>query len=148
MNTHDNLTGLYNRAYFDGQLKRLAQGRRFPISVVMADINGLKTVNDTQGHAAGDKLIRLAALIIHDAFRVEDIVARIGGDEFAILLPGAGKAVAKEVVERIMSCREISNGQLGIAFGIATAENKEQLVGALNLGDQRMYQDKSKQSGC
>jgi diguanylate cyclase (GGDEF)-like protein/PAS domain S-box-containing protein len=143
--THDILTGLYNRAFFDEELERLAHGRMFPLSIVMADINGLKTVNDTLGHEAGDDLIRLAARIILEAFRAEDIVARFGGDEFAVLLPETVSTVAEEAVERIMRCPEIINGQVSIAFGIASAENKDQLAEALKLSDESMYRDKSAQ---
>jgi diguanylate cyclase (GGDEF)-like protein/PAS domain S-box-containing protein len=143
--THDMLTGLYNRAYFDEELERFAHGRMFPLSIVMADVNGLKTVNDTLGHEAGDNLIRLAARIILGAFRAEDIVARIGGDEFAVLLPGTDKNIAEDAVGRIMSCPEIIDGQVSIAFGIAAAENKGQLAKALKLSDEMMYRDKSAQ---
>jgi diguanylate cyclase (GGDEF)-like protein/PAS domain S-box-containing protein len=142
---HDILTGLYNRTFFDEELERLAHGRMFPLSIVMADINGLKTANDTLGHDAGDDLIRLSARIILEAFRAEDIVARIGGDEFAVLLPETASTVAEEAVERIMSCPEIINGQVSIAFGIASAENKDQLAEALKLSDERMYRHKSAQ---
>jgi len=143
--THDSLTGLYNRAFFDEELSRLAHGRMFPLSIVMADVNNLKTVNDTLGHAAGDTLIRLAARIILRVFRAEDIVARIGGDEFAVLLPETGIAVAEAAVGRIMGCPEIVTGQVSIAFGIASAENREQLADALKLSDKRMYRDKFEQ---
>jgi diguanylate cyclase (GGDEF)-like protein/PAS domain S-box-containing protein len=145
--THDGLTGLYNRAFFDGELERFSHGRMFPLSVVMADINGLKEVNDSLGHDAGDKLLCLAARILLHAFRAEDIVARIGGDEFAVLLPSTEGKVAEEAVEWIRNCPEIINGQVSIAFGIASADNKKQLADALKLSDARMYQDKSVQKG-
>jgi PAS domain S-box-containing protein len=77
--THDILTGLYNRAFFDEELERLAVGKMFPLSIVMADVNGLKTVNDTLGHEAGDNLIRMAARIILGAFRSRTSLPVSGG---------------------------------------------------------------------
>lgn len=143
--THDTLTGLYNRAFFEEELERFAHSRMFPLSIVTADVNGLKTVNDTLGHAAGDQLIRLAARIILDSFRAEDIVARIGGDEFSILLPATDSKIAEDAVDRIMGCPEIATGEVSIAFGIASAETRDQLTEALKMSDERMYRNKSAQ---
>ena len=143
--THDILTGLYNRAFFETELERLSRSRMFPISIVIADVNDLKTVNDTHGHEAGDNLIRLAAGIIFGIFRGEDIVARIGGDEFAVLLPETDEKTAIQAAERLKRCPEIINGQVSIALGIAAAENREQLPVALKFADERMYRDKSNQ---
>ncbi|AMV73783.1 response receiver sensor diguanylate cyclase, PAS domain-containing [Desulfuromonas sp. DDH964] len=143
--THDALTGLYNRAFFDEELERLARGRKFPLSIVTADVNGLKKINDTLGHPAGDKLIQLAARVILEGFRADDIVARTGGDEFVVLLPATDCAVAETAVARIRHSPEFRNGLVAIAFGIACAGNEEQLAEALKLSDGRMYQDKSSQ---
>lgn len=143
--THDILTGLYNRAFFETELERFARSRMFPMSIVIADLNNLKAVNDTLGHEAGDDLIRLAAGILFGVFRSEDIVARIGGDEFAILLPETDEKAAVQAVGRLKLCTEIINGQVSIAVGIAAAEKSEQLPEALKLSDERMYRDKSAQ---
>ncbi len=145
--SHDILTGLYNRAFFNEELERLGRGRMFPISIVSADVNGLKTVNDTLGHKEGDNLIQLAARIIRRAFRAEDIVARVGGDEFTVLLPKTDKNIAEKAVEKIERCPEITQGLVSIALGIATAKNKGQLAEALKLSDKRMYLDKATKKG-
>lgn len=143
--THDILTGLYNRAFFETELERFSRSRMFPMSIVIADVNYLKTVNDTLGHDAGDDLLRLAAGILFKVFRSEDIVARIGGDEFAVLLPATDEKTAVKAVERLKLCPEIINGQVSIAVGIAAAENRAQLSEALKQSDERMYRDKSAQ---
>jgi len=100
LSTHDNLTGLYSRAFFEEERSRAERGRSFPVSIVMLDIDGLKWVNDTRGHEAGDALLKRVAQVLGMAFRADDIAARIGGDEFAVLLPGTGISVAKESIVR------------------------------------------------
>jgi PAS domain S-box-containing protein len=77
--THDNLTKLYNRTFYQEELVRLEKSRLFPVSIFIIDVDGLKTINDTQGHAAGDILLQRTAQVLQKSFRPEDLVARIGG---------------------------------------------------------------------
>lgn len=98
---HDVLTGLYNRTFFEEECERLNEKRLLPVTVMMGDINGLKLTNDVFGHAQGDKLLCTIAEILSDCARPEDIVFRIGGDEFCLLMPGAGSEEAKALYERI-----------------------------------------------
>ena len=84
---HDHLTGLYNRRYFDEELKRLDTQRQLPLSFIMGDVNGLKIINDVFGHTQGDELLKETAGILKKVCRADDILARWGGDEFVILLP-------------------------------------------------------------
>ena len=145
LSTHDSLTGLYNRVYFDAEMKRLASSREFPVSIIVADVDGLKTVNDTKGHDAGDKLIQATALTILSTFRAADVVSRIGGDEFAILLPNTDQQTAQEAVDRIVNSYEsgdIKKHGGGLSLGIATAFSGDELAAALKCADERMYHHK------
>lgn len=151
MSSHDVLTGLYNRSYFEHELERLTHGRHYPLSVVMGDVDDLKLVNDTRGHAAGDELLAVAAHLIKEAFRAEDIVARIGGDEFAVLLPDTDADAAAEVVARIRESAEAWNRvhehPVNLSLGSGTAENAEQVPETMRLADSRMYKDKLERTG-
>ncbi|MDD4170543.1 MAG: diguanylate cyclase, partial [Desulfotomaculaceae bacterium] len=98
---HDSLTGLYNRAYFDQEVLRLEGGRHAPVGIIVCDVNGLKFVNDTLGHEFGDNLLKVAANAIKVSFRAGDVVARIGGDEFAVILPNSDRLTVKNGVQRI-----------------------------------------------
>lgn len=152
VSTHDMLTGLYNRAFFEEEMKRLARGRQFPVSIISADLDGLKSVNDSLGHEAGDRLLQKAARVLIAAFRAEDLVARIGGDEFGVLLPGADANAADEAVKRIRKCQEDANRanngfSVTISLGAATAETEEDLSRAFKLSDERMYEEKFRRKG-
>jgi two-component system, cell cycle response regulator len=148
VSNHDPLTDLYNRSYFTEELERVERGRRFPVSIMVADLDGLKRVNDTLGHAVGDRLIQKAAQVIRHGVRGDDVVARIGGDEFAIILPGTDTVTAGKVRDRIRESEalfnlECSNYLIGISVGIASADQGGSLSETLKLADARMYEDKA-----
>lgn len=145
---HDQLTGLYNRRYFENEMDKLNDSRKYPISIIVADLNYLKEINDNYGHATGDRYIKLSATVLDDATRHEDIVARIGGDEFAVLLPETNFESAKLIVERINSRLDDLNKtidpEIMLALGSATAENShDSLELIFKKADNRMYRNKA-----
>lgn len=147
ISNHDALSGLYNRSYFDEELKRLSSSRISPISVVMIDIDDLKVCNDKYGHSVGDALIKATSQVLLDSFRVEDAVARVGGDEFAVLLPGVDAEQAQIAMQRVRSTASryetLEQGiPMSISLGCATVENAADLPEAVKCADQQMYLDK------
>ncbi len=98
---HDMLTGLYNRTFFEEELRRLDTARQLPLVVLMGDVNNLKLVNDVFGHTLGDELLKNIAQILRESCRTEDIISRWGGDEFTILLPKTDSSEAQAICERI-----------------------------------------------
>ncbi len=141
---HDALTGLHNRAFFEEELERLEVGRLRPVGILVADIDGLKRTNDVHGHSAGDELIRVAGNILKSSLRVEDVVARFGGDEFVVLLPGVGADLLAEVTRRIRS--NVRNGGasrgLRLSIGGAVGQAGDLLKDVLRRADANMYDDK------
>ncbi len=110
---HDDLTGLYNRRFFREELNRLFNPRSYPLVLVIFDINGLKMVNDTLGHKWGDWLIKKVAEILKNSVRAVDIVARIGGDEFVLLMPNTDERGVRMCIERIKRNIERENAKGG-----------------------------------
>lgn len=145
---HDQLTGLYNRAYFEEELKRLESSREYPVTIISADLDGLKLINDTMGHYTGDKMLKAAAEVLKISLREGDFLARVGGDEFAIILCRCDISSAEEVMERIRINTDYYNRKnpellLSLSLGVATADTRgSSLVELFKQADDLMYQDK------
>ena len=148
----DNLTGLYNRRYFEQELRRLEGGRCYPVAIVCCDVDALKLINDTMGHHEGDRLLKTYGRLLRRVFRRSDIVARMGGDEFAVALARTPLEVAQQ------RCRDLeghvarynkrnSRLPLSVSFGLAVAEDEAQsLAATLIAADKSMYGDKSQRT--
>jgi diguanylate cyclase (GGDEF)-like protein len=148
LGTHDVLTGLYNRAFFEESLARLEKNRSDPVSILIADLNELKSTNDNLGHQAGDSLIRRAAEVLKANASGEYIAARVGGDEFAILLPGVDEQGVLEELTRLQELISLNNKYyreptLSISMGGATSRPGIPLEKVITLADQSMYNSKA-----
>jgi diguanylate cyclase (GGDEF)-like protein/PAS domain S-box-containing protein len=145
---HDSLTGLYNRTYFEEELQRISNGSYKSVGIIVCDVDGLKTVNDTLGHAFGDALIIAAATALKQACRNSDTVARIGGDEFVVLLPGADDQVIQEICQRIgenVQRRQKNMDGKFVRLSIGSALHKGPGLDMQELfkeADKNMYYDK------
>lgn len=147
LGTHDVMTGLYNRAYYEEEMKRLSGGRQYPVSIIIADLDGLKEVNDSLGHQAGDNLIRRAAEVLKAGFRQEDVIARIGGDEFAVIMPLTDSPIAKDALVRVQTLVGLNNKYYGepslaISLGFSTGEKGSDLEDIMRAADDDMYREK------
>ncbi len=147
LGTHDVMTGLYNRAYFDETLQRLESERRDPISVIIIDLNNLKPTNDRYGHQVGDQLIRRTGEVLKASLDDSYIAARIGGDEFTLILPDADEQTANIMMDRVESLVVMNNKfyrepELSLSLGSATSEPGLQLEKVISMADNAMYDNK------
>ena len=146
VSSHDYLTSLYNRYYFEEQLRRLDTPRQLPLTLILGDLNGLKLLNDTFSHLEGDNLLIEVGKILKKATRSEDIVARWGGDEFVILLPQTSYEDSQKVYQRIKDlCQKSMYKPItpSISLGCATKISSEESVyDILKVAEVRMYREK------
>jgi diguanylate cyclase (GGDEF)-like protein len=144
---HDTLTKLRNRTFYVEELNRLSRKGPWPLAILAIDLNGLKIVNDEQGHAAGDEILRRAGEILAESVEGTSCAARIGGDEFIVLIPGGDENSALMLKERIMSVLELNNQfypghTLSMSMGIACCHAGHQLEACINAADRNMYEEK------
>ena len=152
LSTHDALTGLVNRFAFDDALEGLDARGPHPVGVVMVDLDGLKQVNDELGHSEGDALLRRVADVLRATFRVDDVIARIGGDEFAVLTAGRDAQAVELLAARLVDSlehhnREYQSTPLRLSIGTAIAESGISVAVALRVADARMYSMKRSHHG-
>lgn len=151
----DDLTGLYNRRFFDRHIAHeLDRFRRYghPLSLALVDVDRFKTINDTLGHAAGDTVLQHLADVFQDVTRSADYVARIGGDEFALLLPDTplvgGLRAAERLLQRVHACKvDVGKPQpLAVSLSIGVASTTElpevNVEDLISCADQALYSAK------
>ncbi len=144
---HDSLTGLYNRRYIEEAIVRLDTTGELPVSVIMVDVNGLKITNDVFGHKAGDELLKSVALLLKDHCGRGNMVARWGGDEFVILMPGISLDVAEAIISDIKNNHikiENSGLSLSLSLGCACKDTAESssIKSAMQQAEEHMYNQK------
>jgi diguanylate cyclase (GGDEF)-like protein len=144
---HDVLTKLCNRSFYVEELNRLERKGPFPVTIIVADLNGLKAANDQWGHDAGDALLRRAGEVLGEAVEKPCHAARIGGDEFAVLMPGAELREGEAMVEAIHKLVELNNQfypglRLSLSMGAASSRPGERLESVAKRADLQMFEQK------
>jgi len=128
---HDQLTGLYNRRFYEEEIERLDIEKNIPMTIVMGDVNGLKLINDSFGHVMGDELLKKVSEVIRAGCRAGDIIARLGGDEFVVILPKTDAFEAEQIIKRITDLslsEKVGLIDISISFGYETKINEEEKI--------------------
>lgn len=144
---HDALTKLYNRSFYADELNRLERKGPFPVTIIMVDLNGLKAANDQLGHVAGDALLRRAGEVFNALIEKPYHAARIGGDEFVVLLPATDRGGGEAIMDAIYRLVEVNNQfypglPLSLSMGVATSEPGERLEEVARRADFLMFEAK------
>ena len=146
LNNHDYLTGLNNRRYFEEAIKRLDIERKLPLSIIMADVNGLKIINDSFGHDMGDELLKKAASTITKACRGRGVIVRYGGDEFVALLPNTSHNEATQIanlIKELAAKEKVANIELSVSYGYDTKDSmNKSIMEVLANAENHMYAHK------
>lgn len=147
LTNHDYLTDLSNRRYYYEEFNRMNQSSYYPIGIMMLDVNGLKIINDAFGHTAGDKALKMMGSIFDDIFEDKDVVARIGGDEFAVLLPNSSLEELqyyKDAINEAVKKHQINNIELSLAIGYELKISTEDAIDdVLKIAENHMYRHKT-----
>ena len=146
-NNHDALTGVYNRAFFEKESINIQNDDNKPISIIIADIDHLKIINDSHGHFYGDQAIKNTAKILQKSFRDQDKIVRIGGDEFVILLPKTDEESVQSALQRIEENVRIHNQEfddnLALSLGFSTGYKEVTIDQIFKEADKNMYRNKN-----
>jgi len=144
LSTHDPVTGLYNKPYFEAEIERLENSRRFPISVLFCDLQSLKKFNTGKKYPVNDQKVKEAAQILRACFRREDLVARIGGQEFGVLMPVSELSIGKKAVQRVIQSvvkfnqSKPKSDSLQFSIGLSTANEPTALHNAVKTAQNRV----------
>lgn len=148
LSLHDQLTGLYNRAFFESELQRLGNSQYYPLTLISCDIDSLKLINDSFGHQAGDQQLVECAEILKDSLRNSDSLARVGGDEFCAIMPNTNQESGEKITERIrLNIERYNDGDplvpMAVSIGLATTEDPVSTADELiRKADELMYRNK------
>ncbi len=148
LSERDRLTGAGNRLAFEKNLADMRESRKFPVCLLIMDVDGLKQINDTLGHEAGDALLRRVAALLQRSLRDSDTIYRVGGDEFAVFLPGTSREQALLLAERINARAAATRvgsvlPPVYYSLGLAEAVNPDSLASLFRTADEAMYEDKN-----